>query len=469
MTPVYLTLPLSLVSTKEHFQQEKSNAFPLLQYGLAKEDPTGTYQEALRGRCSELHRKAGKLLDKPECREWSGFIKVYLTNPLEKDFNCLAKSNLWFKEAVDLLALLQSAIMILTAWVRMGHHPNLLKASHLAQHCDMNFARFPWMLNEHREQGIEREEGWDVGIDSCKAQPKDQLLRWRSFSGANTRNFPGEQWQNVGEGAPSSLNLAATSITSHMTMLIQPPPIQRAAQKGKWEIFAMSYKDSPLKFYLVGKKNKEDLEDLNLKYYDQGRKQILHCDREIPILREWEGDETRTNKSTASDLMHKNNASQSKRIANTSPKAIPPKPSPVVPDHHNPENSISMTEEPTQIPTPPTITASITQSNSYTEPQGVEAMNVDKDKGEQLLTQFNAMAAPTAVKFANRDKARILATTYNGAANDGDILKMTRGSHSNYLTLTRQPDLLIERWQNGEPLDHSSPALMQCLEVQLLH
>ncbi|KAF9058380.1 hypothetical protein BDP27DRAFT_1372699 [Rhodocollybia butyracea] len=213
-------------------------------------------------------------------------------------------------------------------------HPNILRASHPIRHCDIKFARFPRLINDHQETNNEAGERWNVRIDSQEAQPKDQLLHWRSFSGANADNFPGEQW--------SMSRISENPAGENSRAIVHPPPVEQVSQQGSWVNFAMSNDDSSLKFYLVGKKNKDTLDDFKKRYYDQ---------KEIPIPKEvafntfiyrlplenahfYNGRDMkqemnssiwvyRKKDHTASDLLHSNKPPQKERITSSNHHSSP--------------------------------------------------------------------------------------------------------------------------------------------------
>ncbi|KAF9036541.1 hypothetical protein BDP27DRAFT_1374771 [Rhodocollybia butyracea] len=306
----------------------------------------GSYREALRKRGAALHSRARELLTKQEYRDWKGFVEAYPWEPPKEEFDQLSEVGLKFEEVVTRLPeFVQLRLMTLVAWVRMGlalvNSPpqgslmdnirpipladddcmglwingvdkpiaawlgelgipmfvahsiqskldhasgNPFVASHPLQFCDINSVIFPHLFNDWIESGDRQDKRtWNVGVDSQKAQPEDQLVQWRSFSGATKANFLGEQWRELDLGPSSSQRTTLEDRLTESPML--PPPVQQALGSGQWENFMMSDKDFLPKFYLVGRKNKGAVEDTKWKYYNCELKRILHCERELLIPR----------------------------------------------------------------------------------------------------------------------------------------------------------------------------------------
>lgn len=296
------------------------------------------YWTALSERASLLRKQADTLTHQAECREWQGFIEAYPIHPEIRDFDPLpdhltfedaiglvvpiqrqvAYLAAWVRMGEALLEFsprignsVEEAVcprandIFMGTWVNgmpeymvswmaaagvpifIAHEVQGLIDSPVRDKSSL-FVNIPlggtelatalvldrWngLLND--SPGMSVVGSWDTGVDFPAATPKDQLLRWRSYSGATKSNFPGEHW--------SLPAVQASALSSHDSaariVYVTPPPIQSAAAKGVWVNFVESTDDDGrLVFYLVGKGNKGVYEDASHTYYDRVKKRVLHC------------------------------------------------------------------------------------------------------------------------------------------------------------------------------------------------
>lgn len=305
------------------------------------------YWKSLSDSASQLRKRADALTLKPECREWQGFIEAYPVRPEARELDPLPDHLLFEeaidvvvpiqRQVAYLAAWVRMGDALMEFSPRMGnsvedaicprandilmgiwvngmteHMVSWMAAAGVpifvahevqgvadspARDVSSLFVNIPlggsdlatatildrWIGLLNDSPGMSVDGPWDSGVDFAAATPRDQLLRWRSFSGATKSNFPGEHWASA---LPQRI---ATAPSGHgdpavESKYVTPPPVQSAAEKGVWSNFVESTDDDgQLVFYLVGKGNKREYEDASSVYYDRAKKRVLHCMGKLTI------------------------------------------------------------------------------------------------------------------------------------------------------------------------------------------